>query len=176
MDISEDKLAPFSVCAILGVRSALKDAKLGAAQVRTEFEELTAEITKVLEAGGQDIVTPEWRESERQTPVCQRATFWQIPETKPQRLRKARHFTVGALKLPRAGLTANEPRRISGKLSDRVRLYVDASQNPDGFWGIGGICANSSGKILGFCLEEVPQKFLEVINQGRRERDGHHGA
>lgn len=77
--------------------------------------------------------------------------------------------TVEALKLLRAALIANNARKVSGSLADHIHIYVDASYDADGFSGIGGICFNSSGKVLGFFSEEAPPELLEVITIGGEE-------
>lgn len=63
---------------------------------------------------------------------------------------------VGALNFLRPAFTVDEPRRMSGRLPSHIHIYVDASYDPDGFSGIGGICFDSCGKVL-------RQNFLKII-------------
>lgn len=58
---------------------------------------------------------------------------------------------------------------MSRGLSDRARIYVDASFGPGGFSGIGGLCIDSSGEIVGFFSKEVPKKFLDLIQDGDKD-------
>ena len=58
---------------------------------------------------------------------------------------------------------------MSGKLSDHVHLYVDASFDPQGFCGIGGVCYDSQGEALGFFSEEVPPELLSLLLTGDTE-------
>lgn len=58
---------------------------------------------------------------------------------------------------------------MSGCLADRVHIYVDASYEPNGFSGIGGVCVDSPGTVLGFFSEETPPELLEVIKTGDKE-------
>lgn len=177
--LSEDKLVPFSsVCKILGVRLDLNESRLGSAQVSNapeRVEELATEISKVLGSK-----TLSRHEGEKLRGRLEFANAQLFGRSLKQSLRDlGMHIAsggqnlsdsmIGALKLLRAALTANEPRQISSKLSDHVRLYVDASYEPGGGSGIGGMCINRCGKAPGFITEKVPPEL-------RNQRDSHRGT
>lgn len=69
-------------------------------------------------------------------------------------------------------MIANKARKISRGFVDRIHIHVDASFEPDGFsglGGLGGLCVNSIGKVLGFFSEQVPSELLELIKAGDEE-------
>lgn len=156
----------------------LKDAKLGAVQVCNtpeRVEELTAEIDKVLADK-----TLSRRDGERLRGRLHFSNAQLFGRTMKQSLRDlGKHITSGrkaladptieAQNILQASLSANKLRLISGKLSDHVHIYVDASYDPDGFTRIGGLCVNSSGEVLGFFSEEVPQDLIEEPKSGSKE-------
>lgn len=171
--LSEGKSVPFSsVCKALGVQLDLNNSKLGSAQVSNipeRVEELTAEISKVLDSG---ILSR--HDGERLRGRLQFATAQLFGRSMNQSMRDlGKHIasgkknlsssTIGALKLLRAAPSANEPRQISSKLSNHVRLYVDASYAPGGY-SIGGVCVSSGGEVLGFFGEEVPPELVTASN------------
>eukprot|EP00435_Cladocopium_sp_Y103_P068545 s153_g31.t1 len=55
--------------------------------------------------------------------------------------------------------------QLFGKLSDYVHLYVDASFEPNGFSGIGGVLYASCGKCLSFFSEEVDHNLMSDVMQ-----------
>ena len=57
----------------------------------------------------------------------------------------------------------NEPSRVSGRLSEHIHIYVDASFNHNGYCGVGGVAYSSSGECLGFFSEVVKADALNLI-------------
>ena len=70
---------------------------------------------------------------------------------------------VNALTSIKSHVEQNIPRRVSGKLSDYVHIYVDASFEPNGFSGLGGVMYASTGECLGFFSEKVDDDLLSRI-------------
>lgn len=52
---------------------------------------------------------------------------------------------------------------MSGRLSEHIHIYVDASFNPNGYCGVGGVAYSSSGECLGFFSEVVKADALNLI-------------
>jgi ribonuclease HI len=71
--------------------------------------------------------------------------------------------TLASLGCIRAQLLANNPRSISGPMSDHIHVYVDASFDPDGYSGVGGIAYNSDGSTLAFFSEEIDRHFIQEV-------------
>lgn len=63
----------------------------------------------------------------------------------------------------------NAPRRVSGQLSDHAHVYVDASFEPSGFSGAGGLIFCSDGKCLGFFSEPMDDDLLTKIMSDDQE-------
>eukprot|EP00438_Fugacium_kawagutii_P031568 Skav201075 [mRNA] locus=scaffold5595:979:2202:- [translate_table: standard] len=64
------------------------------------------------------------------------------------------------------------PRKDGEKLrglSDHVHVYVDASFEPGGYSGIGGLCVNSDGSVHSFFSEAVPKDLLCLVEHGDKE-------
>eukprot|EP00438_Fugacium_kawagutii_P021719 Skav221916 [mRNA] locus=scaffold3084:135765:137671:- [translate_table: standard] len=52
---------------------------------------------------------------------------------------------------------------------DHIRIHVDASFEPGGYSGIGGLCVNSDGSAISFFSEEVPPDLLHLVERGSKE-------
>lgn len=52
---------------------------------------------------------------------------------------------------------------MSGKLSDYLRIHVDASFEPTRFSGLRGVMYSSTGECLGFFSEKADDDFLSKI-------------
>ena len=63
----------------------------------------------------------------------------------------------GIRDLLRTGL----PRRVDTNFDDYVHIYVDASFEPEGYSGLGGLLLSSNGKCLGHFSEEVPRSCID---------------
>ena len=66
-------------------------------------------------------------------------------------------------------LTNNAPRQVDTNFMNWVHLYVDASFDPDGYSGIGGILLDSSGRCLGCFSETVEAQLLASIMSSTQE-------
>lgn len=74
------------------------------------------------------------------------------------------HDVANALASVKSHVEKNILRRVSGKLSDYVRhIYVDASFEPSGYSGLGGVMYASTGECLGFLSEKVDDGLLSGI-------------
>ena len=58
---------------------------------------------------------------------------------------------------------------ISGKMSDHVHVYVDASYEPEGYSGVGGVFYDSSGQSCFFFSERVSPEFLLSIKKDEQK-------
>ena len=67
------------------------------------------------------------------------------------------------MKTMRELLVCNVPRRISGRLSTCVHVYVDASYESSGYSGVGGVIYSSTGECLSLFSEKVDRVLLEKI-------------
>lgn len=47
-----------------------------------------------------------------------------------------------------------------------MHVYVDSSFEPSGFSGVGGLCVDSSGEVIGFFSEEIGKEPIELIQVG----------
>eukprot|EP00435_Cladocopium_sp_Y103_P060244 s575_g22.t1 len=177
--LATEKLVDFdSVCKVLGVKLDLSEAHLGTTTVMNtpeRVDELIADIDQILRSG---MLTR--REGERLRGRLQFASsqlFGRVIRNYMRQLSK--HIASGrrtlgdevkrALASVRDRILKNTPRKISGRLSDYVHLYVDASFEPEGFSGVGGVLYDSFGKCLGFFSEEVDQCLMsEVMQEGQK--------
>lgn len=48
--------------------------------------------------------------------------------------------------------------------------HANASNEPDGFSGIGGVCFSSQGVVLGFFSKEVPDKVISSLKIEERKQ------
>ena len=177
--LSEDKLLDFnSLCKVLGVQLDLSQAGTGLALVantKERVEELTGDIDKVLS----DKCLPH-KEGERLRGRLQFASTQLFGRTMRNKLKALNNHvssrrvaigsdTISALKLIRASLEANKARVVSAELSDHIHIYVDASFEPDGYCGIGGVCYDSAGNLLGFFSERAPDDLIQLLKSGDKE-------
>ena len=74
-----------------------------------------------------------------------------------------------ALSELRTQISLNVPRAISGKMSDHVHVYVDASYDPEGYSGVGGIFYDSTGQSCFFFSEQVSSEFLLSVKKNEQK-------
>eukprot|EP00435_Cladocopium_sp_Y103_P073576 s203_g44.t1 len=177
--LSLEKLVDFSsVCKVLGVQLDLRDAQLGAAALSNTEDrtsELVTEIDQVLQNGMLGRKEAERLRGRLQFASCQ--IFGRALRNHLKRL--SEHIKTGrkvltqdvceALAAICNHLRGNVPRQISGKLSDHVHVYVDASFEPGGYCGLGGVIYSSAGKCLAFFSERVDDELLSAIMQDGQE-------
>eukprot|EP00435_Cladocopium_sp_Y103_P045778 s2261_g13.t1 len=141
--LATEKLVDFdSVCKVLllGVKLDLAEAHLGTTLVMN---------------------TPE-RVDELIADIDQVLLSGMLTRKEGERLR-------GRLQFASSQLFGRVVRNNTRKLSDYVHLYVDASFEPDGFSGIGGVLYASCGKCLGFFSEEVDHSLMsDVMQDGQK--------
>ena len=77
--------------------------------------------------------------------------------------------TLLALRELREQISLNIPRLISGKMSDHVHIYVDASYDPEGYSGVGGVLYDSSGQTCFFFSEKLSCDFLSSIKKAEQK-------
>lgn len=148
---------PFSsVCKALGVHLDLNGAKLGAAQLSNtpdRMEELTERYPSL------------------PTPSCRKVDekLSQGPRDLGKHITSGRKALAGRTVGARAAISSDSPRKVCGSSADHIHIYVDASYDPERFSGIGGICFDSCGRVLGFSSEEAPKETgimeLEMITR-----------
>ena len=71
--------------------------------------------------------------------------------------------TVEALTCLKNILSLNVPRKIVGKMSAHMHLYVDASYDGSVYSGIGGILYDSLGNVLSFFSETISDSLVRLI-------------
>ena len=173
--LSLDKLVDYDcVCKVLGVKLDLSEVRFGSAYVSNTDDrtsELVDELEQIIAVG-----TLRRKDAERLRGRMQFASgqiFGRSLRNKMKCL--SRHIqqgrlnlteeTIEALRFMKEKLQLNSPRHVSGCLSSFVHVYVDASFEPAGYSGVGGIVFDESGKCLGFFSEPVEQPLLERIMQ-----------
>lgn len=163
---------------MLGVKLDLRDARLGAIAISNtpeRVDELVCDIDSIVKAE-----TLSRKDGERLRGRLQFANTQLFGRSMRRDLRDlSMHVdsgrkaltksTLHALQQLKSKLMLNRPRLVSKGLSSHVHLYVDASYEPEGFSGLGGLCVDSSGKVMGFFSEAVPKELLQLIKHGDKE-------
>ena len=171
--LSTEKLVDFdTICKVLGVSLDLTEAKLGTVVLQNTAErtdELVAELQQVLEEKTLSRKDAERLRGRLQFASCQvfgrvlRNHMKQLSEHVASGRKALTPIVLEALTSIREILVKNTPRRVTGHLSDHVHVYVDASFEPGGFSGIGGLVFSSDGKCLSFFSEPISTSLLEQI-------------
>eukprot|EP00435_Cladocopium_sp_Y103_P060970 s205_g22.t1 len=171
--LASEKLVDFnSVCKVLGVQLDLSEVRLGVAALANTQErvaELVADLEQVLLSG-----TLSRKDGERLRGRLQFASgqifgrsmrnHLKIMSDHIQSGRKVMSsVTAEALRAIKAKVAENIPRRVSGRLSDHVHVYVDASFESTGYSGVGGVLYSSEGKCLGCFSEQVDASLMSLI-------------
>ena len=154
--LSEDKLIDYhTMCKVLGVEFDVRMSGQGLAAVanaQDRVKELCEELDSVLTSG-----SLKRADGERLRGRLQFASGQLFGRSARNRLRiLSKHISSGraalcdntmlALRELREQISLNIPRTISGKMSDHVHVYVDASYDPEGYSGVGGVFYDSSGR------------------------------
>ena len=71
--------------------------------------------------------------------------------------------TAIAVKGIQASLAADIPRAVTAPSASVYHIYVDASFEPDGRSGIGGLIMNEKGRAMSFFSELLPPSFLAMV-------------
>ena len=77
--------------------------------------------------------------------------------------------TLLALRELRDQIALNILRPISGRMSDHVHIYVDASFDLEGYSGVGGVLYDSSGQACFFFSEELSCDFLCSVKKAEQK-------
>ena len=176
-DLSVDKSLDYDVmCVILGVQVNLKDAMLGIAVIgNTEKRKREAlrDIDEALSAGSLDPRISERLRGRLQFASCQvfgrrpkaalkllashgRQRKWEISDV-------ARH-ALGQLK---QFLVQGKPRPIRARKGSFVHIYVDASFEPEGHSGLGGVVFGPGGQALAWFGHQLDHAHLDQLLRGR---------
>lgn len=78
--------------------------------------------------------------------------------------------TIKSLKNFSAALEANKARRVSQGLADFIRVYVDAAYEAENHSGVGGLCVNRAGEVVGFFSKKRCQKIFCSSSKKTTER------
>ena len=62
-------------------------------------------------------------------------------------------------------LKSEHSRVVSRDLGENRLVFVDASFEPDGYSGLGGICYDAQGKILSWFSAPVPNDILKILQR-----------
>ena len=173
--LSADKLVPYAhCCKVLGVEVDLSRSPSGLVEVRNT-ESRQQELISVM----RDILTRGFlprAEGERLRGRLQFASNQLFGRRfrnclKDLNTHISRSFRAlskelsESLELMVEMITENAPRQVDVNFLDWTHVYVDASFDPDGYSGIGGLILNSFGQCLGCFSEEVPQSLVDKLKK-----------
>ena len=172
-ELSTEKLLPYSECCkVLGIELVLTQTPHGSFEVRntnSRVEELTESIRDTLEKGRLQRNDAEKLRGRLQFASNQLfgRRFRNCLQELNLHIARNMH-SVGAelehaLKLISHLLSINAPRTVGTRHSNWFHLYVDASFEPEGFSGIGGVLFDPQGKCVGCFSEVVDKALLESI-------------
>ena len=177
--LSEDKLIDYhTMCKVLGVEFDLRMSGQGFAAVantQDRARELCDELDSILASG-----TLRRAEGERLRGRLQFASGQLFGRSARNRMRiLSKHISCGrtalcdntllALRELRNQVALNSPRTISGKMSDHVHLYVDASYDLEGYSGVGGVLYDSGGQACFFFSEKLSCEFLQSVKKDEQK-------
>ena len=172
-DLSTEKLVPYSECCkVLGVELSLYKTPSGVFEVcntQSRVEELIQTLSAVISAG---ILTKTDGEKLRgRLQFASNQLFGRRLKNCLQELNMhlARNFRVvgesleSAMKVIIHLFAQNSPRVVSTRYEEWSHLYVDASFEPGGYSGIGGVLLDSNGTCVGCFSEAVDAQLLSSI-------------
>ena len=172
-DLSTDKLVPYSECCkVLGVELALHKTPAGKFEVcntQSRVEELTRTIDAVLTAGYLTRTDGEKLRGRLQFASNQlfgrrfKNCLQELNLHVARNLRIVNSDLASALRLIVHLMNQNSPRVVCTRHKEWYHLYVDASFEPDGFSGLGGLLLDPYGACLGCFSEVVDQCLLLAI-------------
>ena len=172
-DLSTDKLVPYSECCkMLGVELTLHKTPMGMLEVcntQARVVELTQTIDAILSAG--HLTRSDGEKLRGRLQFASNQLFGRRFKNCLQELNLhvARNLRVispdlsAALRLIVHLLNLNSPRVVDTRHKDWHHLYVDASFEPGGYSGIGGILLDPYGMCVGCFSEVVDQPLLSAI-------------
>ena len=170
--LSTDKLVPYSSCCkVLGIVLDLGQAKRGLLLMRntqSRKDELVGALRAILEAGSLD--KGELAKVRGRLQFASGQLFGRLARQAVHAFSsKGRlgsgldHRLTWALEYLAERLAEGKPREISRGLGDTRLVFVDASFEPDGYCGIGGLVYNGSGRLLKWFGLQVPRALVKVL-------------
>ena len=177
-DLSVDKSLDYdAMCVILGVQLNLKDAMLLGVAVIGNTDKRKAEALKdidaALEANALDSKLSERLRGRLQFASCQvfgrrpKAALKMMAAHGRQRKWALSESTRHALCQLRRFLLRGKPRPIRARKDSFVRIYVDASFEPEGHSGLGGVVFGPGGQALAWFGYKLDQAVLDRLLKDR---------
>ena len=176
-DLSVDKSLDYdAMCVILGVQLNLKDAMLRVAVVGNTDKrkaEALKDIDAVLEANALDPKLSERLRGRLQFASCQvfsrrpKAALKMMAAHGRQRKWALNESTRHALCQLRRFLLRGKPRPIRARKDSFVHIYVDASSEPKGHSGLGGVVFGPGGQALAWFGYKLDQAVLDRLLKDR---------
>ena len=170
--VSEDKLIPYSSCCkVLGIELDVGNAIRGYILLKNTLkrrDEVICALEEVLANGSIDGPTLEKLRGRAQFASGQlfgrlaRQALHALSDRPTKDLRLSQRFRWGA-RLLISLLRDGHPRTVTRDLSENRIVFVDASFEPSGKSGVGGICYDAQGRVLSWFGAEVPPSFLKVL-------------
>ena len=170
--VSEDKLIPYSSCCkVLGIELDVGNAVRGYILLKNTLkrrDEVIRSLEEVLANGSIDGPTLERLRGRAQFASGQlfgrlaRQALHSLSDRPTKDLRLSGRFKWGAHLLISL-LKDGRPRTVTRDLSENRFVFVDASYEPSGRSGVGGICYDASRNVLSWFGSEVPSSFLKVL-------------
>ncbi|CAE7428234.1 car [Symbiodinium sp. CCMP2592] len=181
-EISKDKeLSYDALCVVLGVQVNLRDAKLGLAYLENTVKRRTealCDIERALATGKLEPKESEKLRGRLQFACCQifgrrpKAALKLLSQHSRQRRWDVSQLTRLALTQLKSFLESSKPRPVRARREDFVHVYVDASFEPNGHCGLGGVVFSSSGEALCWFGQAVaPVHVQKLLKAGDRERE-----
>ena len=169
--VSADKLLPYATCCkVLGIELDVGNAIRGFCLLRNTEKrrnEIVASLEHVLATGRIDAATLERLRGRAQFASGQ--LFGRLARQALHCLDRpnkdfslSRRFRWGAEYLTEL-LKSPHSRVVSRDLGDNRLIFVDASFEPDGYSGIGGICYDAQGQVLSWFSAPVPNDLLKIL-------------
>ena len=166
------------MCRVLGVEFDLRMSGQGLAAVantQDRVTELCEELDSIVASG-----SLKRAEGERLRGRLQFASGQLFGRSARNRMRiLSKHISCGrtalcndtllALRELRDQIALNILRPISGRMSDHVHIYVDASFDLEGYSGVGGVLYDSSGQACFFFSEELSCDFLCSVKKAEQK-------
>ena len=170
--VSADKLLPYATCCkVLGIELDVGNAIRGFCLLRNTEKrrnEIVASLEHVLATGRIDAATLERLRGRAQFASGQlfgrlaRQALHCLSDRPNKDFSVSRRFRWGAEYLTEL-LKSPHSRVVSRDLGDNRLIFVDASFEPDGYSGIGGICYDAQGQVLSWFSAPVPNDLLKIL-------------
>eukprot|EP00439_Symbiodinium_sp_Y106_P000371 s10188_g1.t1 len=172
--VSADKLLPYATCCkVLGIELDVSNAIRGFCLLKNTQKrrnEIVASLEQVLETGRIDAATLERLRGRAQFASGQlfgrlaRQALHCLSDRPNKDFSVTSRFRWGAEYLVEL-LKSEHSRVVSRDLGENRLVFVDASFEPDGYSGLGGICYDAQGKILSWFSAPVPNDLLKILQR-----------